>query len=238
MLSKSINVGIVDDHTLFRKFLKNYISENRIINVVLQSPDVPDLLKKLTEFNIDILLMDIFMPKINGGEAVKLIRNEYPHIKILVLSMCTDLELLSDLLDAGVYGIISKADEPEELIKAIISISEGRIYKSGLFTEAMYWSKQKDVKRHPDMHAVLLTDREKVILQLLWEEKSNKEIANHLFLSIRSVEKIRQDIKEKLGVKTTVGLIKYAIRNKIIEYPSIINTNNVIQTVRLGARIA
>src|SRR5689334_11744915 len=101
MLSPYINLAIVDDHTLFRKMLKNYISEQRNMNVVIHSPDVPDLLKKLNDFHVHVLLLDIYMPKLNGKEAINMIVNQYPDIKILVLSMCMNMDLLSDLLDAG-----------------------------------------------------------------------------------------------------------------------------------------
>jgi DNA-binding NarL/FixJ family response regulator len=216
MLSESINVAIVDDHTLFRRLLYSYISEQRNMNVVVMSPDVPDLLRKLHSAHAHILVMDLFMPGLSGFDAVKIIKGKFPDIKILVLSMCTDMNLLSDLLDLGVYGILSKAEEPEELVRAINSIYEQRIYRSRLFTEAMYWSKQVNIKTETDSADIPLNERERKILELLWDEKSNKEIASELFLSVRSIEKMRQDLKEKLGIKSTIGLLKYAINKKII----------------------
>lgn len=225
MLSTLINVAIVDDHTLFRKALKNYLTQQQNINVVIQSPDIPDLLPKLKDQKVHILLMDIFMPKLNGYDGVKIIKEQYPELKILVLSMSTDMALLSDMLDMGVYGLLSKSDEPENLLHAILSLSEQRIYQSRLFTEVMYWTKQHYIGNNK--MEILLTEREKEILQLLWEEKSNKEIAEHLFLSVRSVEKIRQDMKEKVGVKSTVGLLKYAINNKVIR---IVHENSALRS--------
>lgn len=219
MLSKLTNVAIVDDHTLFRKTLNNFLSSQENVQVVVQSPDIPDLLEKLKQEHVDILIMDLFMPKLFGNDAVKIIQSEYPEIRILVLSMCTDMELLSGLLDAGVAGILSKTDEPEELIQAIVALAEQRIFRSRLFTEAMYWNKQNNFKKNGAAE-IPLNDREREVLQLLWEEKSNKEIADHLFLSVRSIEKIRQDMKEKLGVRSTVGLLKYAISRKIIRLHS------------------
>ena len=217
----SINVAIVDDHTLFRSLLKSYISDEPNLEVVIASPDVSDLLGKLEQTPVDILVMDLFMPGLSGFEAVKIIRSKYPNIKILVLSMCTDMNLLSDLLYEGVYGILSKADEPEEVQRAIKSISEQRIYKSKLFTDAMYWSTQVNLKTDTEYPDVELNERERKILELLWEEKSNKEIAGELFLSVRSIEKMRQDLKEKLGIKSTMGLLKYAINKKIIPMRSL-----------------
>jgi DNA-binding NarL/FixJ family response regulator len=216
MKPNSIKVAIVDDHTLFRKTLKNFLSEQSHIEVVIQSPDITNLLSELKNAPTDVLLMDIFMPKLNGHEAIKAIKAIAPDIKILALSMCTDMDLLSDLLDSGIYGIISKADEPEELLRAITSIYDQRLYRSRLFTEVMYWNKQMYVRTHTDIVHIALSDREKKVLELLWEEKSNKEIASQLFLSVRSIEKMRQDMKEKLGVKSTIGLIKYAINKRII----------------------
>ena len=195
------------------------------MNVVIQSPNISDLLSKLKDFEVHILLMDVCIPELNGVEAVKNIKSKYPDIKILALSNCTEMNSLNELLDAGVYGIISKTDEPDELIRAIEAISEKGIYRSALFTEVMYWNKQNNLMSHKETADVSLNKRESEILQLLWEEKSNKEIAGYLYLSVRSVEKIRQDLKEKLGVKSTIGLIKYGISKKIIKVISPVYSN-------------
>ena len=218
MLFRPINLAIVDDHSLFRKTLKNYLSEQDNINVVIQAADFFDLFSKLKTTPTDILLMDIFMPQLNGNEALKSIRTEYPAMKILVLSMSTDIDLISDMLDAGIHGYISKADEPEELLQAIQAVADNRIYRNRLFTDALYWNKQNNIKHFSGRSEGSFNEREKKVLQLMWEEKSNKEIADTLFLGIRSVEKIRQDMKEKIGVKSTVGLLKYAISKKIIGF--------------------
>jgi len=120
------------------------------------------------------------------------------------------------LLDSGIHGYISKSEEPEELLQAIHAVADNRIYQNRIFTEALYRSKQNNISTFTDASSGHLNEREKKILELIWEEKSNKEIADELFLGIRSVEKIRQDMKEKIGVKSTVGLLKYAIRKRII----------------------
>jgi DNA-binding NarL/FixJ family response regulator len=216
MPSSLINLAIVDDHTLLRKVLKNYLSEQKNMSVVLNSPDIKDLLNRLKDHYIQVLIMDVYMPTLGGYEAVKIIRSRYPEIKILILSMCTDMDLLSDILDLGIYGIVSKADDPDELIQAITSLSEHRIYRNKLFTDLMYLNKQHINKTNNSGPVVLLSEREREVLKLLWQEKSNKEIAEHLFLSIRSIEKIRQDMKDKLGIKSTIGLLKYAINKRII----------------------
>src|SRR5689334_5396982 len=109
MLLRPINVALVDDHVLFRKTLKTYLSEQKNLHVAVQASDILDLLKKLKTSSIDVLLMDFFLPEMNGNEALKIIRHEYPDVKVLVLSISTDMDLISDLLDAGIHGYISKA---------------------------------------------------------------------------------------------------------------------------------
>lgn len=220
MLSRPINLAIVDDHALFRKTLRDYLSEQKNIRVTVQASAIFDLLGKLKDSSIDILLMDIFLPDMNGNDALKLIKSEYPAIKILVLSMSTDMNLISEMLDSGIHGYISKSEEPEDLLQAIQAVSDNRIYRNRLFTEALYWSKQNEIQSAAPNALIALSEREKKILQLIWEEKSNKEIADDLFLGVRSVEKIRQDLKEKIGAKSTVGLLKYAINKKVIEISS------------------
>jgi DNA-binding NarL/FixJ family response regulator len=215
MLSRPINLAIVDDHVLFRKTLKAFLSNQENFNVTVQATDILDLLNKLRIASIDVLLMGIFLPEINGNEALKAIRSEYPTLKIIALSMSTDMGLIGELLDAGIHGYISKEDEPEELVQAIQAVASNRIYRNRIFTEALYWDKQTKIKAYERVNA-FLNEREKKILKLIWEEKSNKEIAVELFLGIRSVEKIRQDIKEKIGARSTVGLLKYAFDKKII----------------------
>jgi DNA-binding NarL/FixJ family response regulator len=216
MLSKPVNLAIVDDHALFRKTLKTFLSDQNNMQVTIQAADVVELLNKLSDFQVDVLLMDLFLPGLNGNEAVKVIRKEFPAIKILMLSMSVDMELISDLLDSGIHGYISKADEPEDLLQGIQVAVDDRIYRNRLFTEALYWDKQNSIRQYIEQTNIILNEREKRIIQLIWEEKSNKEIAESLFLGTRSVEKIRQDLKEKLGVKSTVGLLKYALDQRII----------------------
>lgn len=213
-----INLAIVDDHALFRKTLRNYLSGQEGINVTLQAKDAFDLLNRMPSAAIDVLVMDLIMPGLSGNDAIRLIRENYPEIKILVLSMSEDMNLISELLETGIYGYISKADEPEDLVQAIRAASGNMIYHNRVFTEALYLSRQLNIKSHKTGLRPTLNDREKRILQLIWEEKSNKEIGDELFLGVRSVEKIRQDLKEKLSVKSTIGLLKYAIDEKIIHF--------------------
>lgn len=221
-----INLAIVDDHTLVRKTLQSFLSQQSNIKILIQAANIVDLLTELAKKSVDVLIMDVFMPNSDGYVAFKTIKKQYPEIKIIALSMNTDLYLINDLLDIGINAYIAKHDEPENLLQAIFSVSENRIYRNKLFTEALYLNRQNIIRNQPEKKTDLLDDREKKILQLLWEEKSNKEIADEIFLSVRSIEKIRQDMKEKLDIASTIGLLKYALRNNIINiYKEYINLN-------------
>jgi DNA-binding NarL/FixJ family response regulator len=213
----STKLALVDDHILFRKTLFLYLSQQESIDIILEASDTGDLIANLKKKPVDILVTDIFMPQSDILQTLKEIKNVYPELKVIALSMCTDIIVINKLLDAGIYGYISKSDEPEELIKAVKSAQANRIYRNKFFTDALYWDSQKNRNSH--MQEITFDEREKKIIQLLWEEKNNKEIAEYFFLSIRSIEKIRQDIKAKLGLKTTIGVLKYALNKKIITLP-------------------
>ena len=217
MPATSINLAIVDDHALFRKTLKNYLSEQTDIQVIAHASSISELLPQLEDMPADVLLMDLFMPGLEGREALKAIQMALPELKVLVLSMNTDMQVASDIMESGAHGYISKADEPEGLLQAIRTVAGGRILRNKWFTGALYWEKQNSADPYGGAADALLNDREKKFLQLLWEEKSNKEIADELFLGVRSIEKMRQDLKEKIGAKSTVGLLKYSINKRIVE---------------------
>lgn len=216
MSSKPVNLAIVHGYALFRKTLSNYLSEQHNLQVSIQASDMHELFNKLKDASVDVLLMNIVMPDVNCKDVLRKIIHEYTDISVLVLSSNTDLDLISDLLDFGIYGYISKADEPEDLLQAIVAASENRIYRNRQFTEALYWKKQNINRSYEGNALVNLDEREKKILKMIWEEKSNKEIAGELFLGVRSIEKIRQDIKEKIGAKSIVGILKYAINAHLI----------------------
>ena len=167
------------------------------------------------------------MPKMNSIDAIKTINDDYPKIKIIVLSICTDLNIISNLLDIGIHAYLSKNEEPHKLVEAISSASQNRLYRNDLYTAALFLNKENSIKKSDFAPKTILNEREKQIIQLLWEEKSNKEISQRVFLSVRSVEKIRQDIKEKLEFKSIAGLFRYALEQGIITVPFELSKANI-----------
>ncbi|GAA3913481.1 response regulator transcription factor [Chitinophaga oryziterrae] len=202
--------------------LRGYLSDSENINVIFQASDALELFNKLRQVSIDILILDITLSRMDIYNMLKKIRKEYPAIGIIVLSESTDLQVVNELLDIGIHGYVSKMDETEEIFLAIAAISENKIYRNKLLTDALYFNRQMNTMIAVNQYSITLNEREKKILKLLWMELSNREIASQLFLGVRSIEKIRQDMKEKLGIKSTIGLFKYGIQEGIIEIDSLL----------------
>jgi DNA-binding NarL/FixJ family response regulator len=214
-----ISLSILDDNKLFRACLKDYLLKQKDIKVEFDEEDPTKVLYRLDSCKIDIMLIDLDMSDINGDNLVKTLKQKYSQIKIIILSMCTKLQTISTLVDLGIHSYISKKDDIENLIRAIYAAYENKIYRNKLFTEALYWHNMQNTEKLTSGVSIEFSAREKMIIQLLWEEKSNQDIAKELFLGMRSIEKMRQNMKEKLGVKTTIGLLKYALNNNIIQDP-------------------
>ena len=218
MSRESLKISMVDDHVLFRETLKCFLLQQIDLRVTIERSNAADLIADLQKNSVDILLMDLFLPDLNGYEALKIVKTQYPDIKTIVLSMNTDLVLINSLLDIGIQGYVSKTDDPQSLLQAINAASENKLHRTKLITEALYHNRLVNSRRLNGMSRVVFDEREVRVLQLLWREKSNKEIAGEIFLSVRSVEKLRQDMKEKVGAKSTIGLLKYALCHNVIEF--------------------
>lgn len=223
MSSNLIKVAIADDHLLFRKLLSNYLSKFDNIAMEIEANDAVELLNKLSCKAADIVLLDLFMPKMNGIDAATIIGNDYPSIKIIVLSLCSDINIIKSFLDIGIHAYLSKSEDPSTVLAAIMAAAENRIHRSQLYTEALYYEKEATIKRGISKQTNL-DNREKQIIQLLWEDKSNKEMSDILYLSVSSIEKIKQELKERLEVKSIAGLFRYGLIHGII------SLNGTVQT--------
>jgi len=157
------------------------------------------------------------MPGLNGKECLIHLRERYPHIKVLIMSMSLDYQVISELLDLGAYGYLSKGADISELSEAIKTASMSKVHRNKILTEALYWETNQNSTPQNNFHDEFdFSEKQKKVLQLLWDEKSTQEIAEEVYLSVSAVDKIKQQLKEKVGAKNTVGLIKYAIEKKII----------------------
>jgi len=160
--------------------------------------------------------MDIMMPKMNGMEVITWLRaNHYP-LKVIVVSVSNDPQIINEMFEKGIYAFISKAADIQELWEALDHVRSHQVYENRQFKQAVYWqAHQRLLSDDPNR---MLKDNPvyRQLLDLLWQEKSTQEIAKELFLSVSSVDKLKQHLKEKTGAKYTVGLIKYALHHHMI----------------------
>lgn len=217
MNANLIQIGIVDDHNLIREALKSWLSQFNNFKIKLEAASGKELFDSLYEDSqLDVLILDLIMPGLNGKECVQHLRERYPHIKVLVMSMRFEHQLINELLNLGIHGYLFKGSEISELPEAIKAASANRIYRNEILTEALYWRTMNPVQQDVAPNGIFFTEKQKKIFHLLWEEKSTQEIADEVFISVSAVDKIKQQLKEKTGARSTVGLLKYAIENKII----------------------
>lgn len=211
----SIRILITDDHQLFREGIVNLLSTSPHIEIVAQAENGIDAIEKAKRLKPDIIIMDLGMPEMNGVEATQILQKELPQIKVLALSMHSDKQYIKEVLEAGAYGYLFKNCTYDQLIEAINTVSQGKKYLSDKITEVLiqdYLGREDDVhNNNPD-----LSERESEILKLLAEGKSTREISDLLCISVKTVGTHKQNILEKLNLKTNADLIKYAIRKGIV----------------------
>lgn len=204
----SYRIVIADDHAILRAGLRNLISDVANLQVVGEVKDGTALIDMLDERQADLLILDISMPGINGLEVVRELRSSGNSISILILTMHKEPEFFQQALSAGVNGYILKDDVFERLISAINEIRRGRQFFSNQMVSALA---HYEAGRDSDEGLALLTEREKEVLELIAMGCRNKDIAEELDISIRTVETHRARLNEKLGINSVAGLVKFAI---------------------------
>jgi DNA-binding NarL/FixJ family response regulator len=213
-----IRVALADDHKIFRDGIKMALRDRDYIKILWEAEDGKDMMHKLRIKQPDVLLMDIRMPEIDGVNAIKLIRKEYEDLKIIILSMYDDQEIITKMMEMGSNAYLTKTSDPDEIYQAILSVMNEDFYFNDLVNTAVLLKLQhkKSVRKfYPN--PVKFSEKEIRILKLISEDKTTDEISKEVFLSPRTVETIRQNMKSKVGVKTIAGLVMYAMRNKLLE---------------------
>jgi len=166
----------------------------------------------------DVILMDIRMPHVDGINAISLIRKEYESIKIIVLTMYDDQEMITKMMEMGANAYLTKTTDPNEIYEAILTCMNEDFYFNELVNQAVLLklNYKRTVKQHYP-NTTKFSEKELQILKLLSEDKTTEEISKEVFLSPRTIETIRQNMKNKVGSKTIAGLIVYGMRNRLIE---------------------
>lgn len=213
----SINLAIADDHKIFREGLKAILEDIPAFQIILEAGNGKELIERLPAKKPDVVLMDIKMPLMDGMQATAYIHEHFPEVKVLALSMYHEDKYIVDMMKAGASGYILKNAEPREIIEAVTTVHSREFY----FNERLSVTLVKQLVGH---HAVGgegekdadLNERETEILALICQEYTNLEIAEKLFLSVRTVEGYRTRLFEKIGSKNVAGLVIYAIKHGVI----------------------
>ncbi len=214
-----IRVTIADDHPMVISGIQNMLAPFNHIRIISSYTNGADLLEGLKTEQPDVLLLDILMPDANGPEIANTVSKTYPDIRILAITSLNAPTHIKSMMRNGCKGYLLKNTDQKILVEALETVYEGREYIEPMLKEQMLRN-MLQFKERQDTHNTdklpLLTRREKEILQLIIQEYSNQEIADKLFLSLRTVENHRFNIQQKLDTKNTVGMVKIAIQMGLV----------------------
>jgi DNA-binding NarL/FixJ family response regulator len=217
MSAPVIKYVIADDHTIFRQGLRLVLSEDPHLSLLAEAADGLALLNILKQTSPDVILLDLKMPGMDGIEATREIRAAYPQIKILILTMHDDEQLIIHLLEAGANGYLIKNTDADEIKLALHACYENGYYFSDYISSLMLKTLMQKNKTPPTFKAqIILNDRELEVLQLICEGFTALEIGKKIYLSNRTVEGIKAALLEKIGVRNAAGLIMYAVKQGLV----------------------
>jgi DNA-binding NarL/FixJ family response regulator len=209
-------VLLVEDHTLVRSGIRSLLETEKEIEVVGEAGDGREAVELVRRLKPHVVLMDVAMGDLNGIDATRLISNEHPDVRVLVLSMHSDEQYIFEALKAGAKGYVLKSAAVKELMTGIREVAAGRNYVSPSLASVVMHDYIRRAKGDQVISQVdKLTAREREVLQLIAEGHSSAEVAKSLYISIRTVETHRHNIMEKLGIHSIAGLTRFAIRHRL-----------------------
>jgi DNA-binding NarL/FixJ family response regulator len=213
-MPRSVNVLVTDDHTLFRKGIQLLLKTFPLVAEVYEAANGEEALRKMGETHIDVILLDLDMPVLNGWDTARRIVKKYPGCYIIVVSMNDDLKIISELIEIGVHSYLLKNAEPAEVQLAITGVLENQFYYNQIVSKALR-SKvtQEKVRKETDS----ISAREAEIIELICQELTMKEIGERLYLSEQTIMTHRKNIMKKLQAKNTVSIVRYALQSGIIQ---------------------
>ena len=213
-----IKVAIADDHQIFRKGVILSMRSYSNIKFVMEADNGEELLEKIPEFEPDVVLCDLKMPVKDGIDTTKLITKNFPKIRVIILTMYEDERFVGHLMDCGAAGYLLKNTDPSEIKKAIMDVMRTGFYLNPFVNKVLIKKNYSKQKFNPSLTSeVVLSDREKEVLTLVCMEFTAAEIALKMDISARTVEAIKDRLMERFGVKNSVGLVFYAMKNSLID---------------------
>jgi two-component system response regulator DegU len=215
-----IKVILADDHGIVRDGIKATLRDDKNIKIIAEASNGIEAIEQVKKFSPDVLIIDITMPEMNGIEAAAIIHRDFKHTRSLILSMHDREEYVFKAIEAGASGYLLKDTGKEEFIKAIYLVSKGEKYFSSSVSNVLVTGYLQKIKGKDDYDQSepdsLLTKREKGILKMIVDGSNNREIADQLKISVRTIETHRSNIMKKLQVKNAVELVKTAMEQKLL----------------------
>jgi len=213
-----IKVAIADDHKIFRKGVILSLKPYHNIQFVLEAENGEELIQGVANANPDIVLMDLKMPVKDGIETTKYLNKHFPAIRILILTMYEDERFVGHLMDSGANGYLLKSTDPEEIKQGIMDVMRTGFYLNNFVNRVLIKKNYSKQKFNPSLNSeVVISDREKEVLSLVCLEYTAQEIAQKMDISARTVEAIKDRLMERFGVKNSVGLVFFAMKNSLID---------------------
>ena len=213
-----IKVAIADDHQIFRKGVILSLRSYTNIKIVMEADNGEDLLAKIPEADPDVILCDLKMPIKDGIDTTKQISKDFPHIRVIILTMYEDERFVGHLMDCGAAGYLLKSTEPAEIKRAITDVMRTGFYLNPFVNKVLIKKNYSKQKFNPSLNSeIVISEREKEVLTLVCMEFTASEIAQKMDISARTVEAIKDRLMERFGVKNSVGLVFYAMKNQLIE---------------------
>lgn len=218
-MNKPYKLMLVDDHEIIRDGIQALLGDKKDLKVIAEASNADELFNQLKKEQPDILILDIALPGMSGVEITKIVVAKYPDIRIIIFAGNADDETVFETLDLGAKGYVTKNSMREELLTAIYTVAEGKEYLSDTISNTMlikYISKNKQKQNLFENKNIKLTQREIEVLKYITEGLKYKEIGEKLFLSARTIETHKNNLLQKLDLKTVTDLVKYALKTKIV----------------------
>ncbi|MCW3071102.1 MAG: response regulator transcription factor [Bacteroidetes bacterium] len=216
-MKKSVKLAVVDDQPLFRKGLISLLKEFPDIKVIFEAGNGKELLEQLEKAKPDVILLDLDMPGMDGIKTTELLKMQFPEVKIMVLTMHSADMMVLHLIEKGAHGFLLKDTTIEIIREAIYSVRDNGYYFNDRVSKIMVSGLVKSNKIKPSFKTVNLSEREIQVIRLLSQEYKNSEIAEKLFINIRTVDRHRENILKKINARNAVGIIMYAVKNNLLE---------------------
>jgi DNA-binding NarL/FixJ family response regulator len=216
--NQEIKIAIADDHKIFRKGVILSLRSYSNLKFTLEADNGEELLEKMPENMPDVVLCDLKMPKKDGIDTTKLITKNFPGVRVIILTMYEDERFVGHLMDCGAAGYLLKSTEPAEIYKAVKDVVRNGFYLSPFVNKVLIKKNYSKQKFNPSLTTeIVISEREKEVLTLVCMEFTAAEIATKMDISSRTVEAIKDRLMERFGVKNSVGLVFYAMKNSLID---------------------